>query len=235
MVRPLFGRKLFERFKLDSLFVSRAYEFLYRGLRRTNVWYNFRSDAGRDARSVFNVKHNGRRVTPEDRIWAHNFLLKKLNLTESKLGRLGYDAIVVRVRNWVNSVVRYRVDKKVFGLHEFWACPINMLLWLEEDGFIYDDCDGFACLMCECCILLGVPQERCLVRAGFVFDKKGKEFGHATFYYAHSLWNNWFAVEGSFYKRELNRRFGLVPVCNLSVYSGGDWFFVNRFRSYVRR
>lgn len=127
----------------------------------------------------------------------------------------------------VNKRIRYKTDTKVYGRLEYWASPI------EVHKKRYDDCDGYAVLLCYLLRLFGAQPWEVFVRAGDVKNYEGEIIGHAHVLVYNIEDNNYYPLEGSFYPNENIEKFGIVPIQDNNLYNEQDtWFITNDLISY---
>lgn len=103
--------------------------------------------------------------------------------------------------------------------------------FIFKNGLISHQCEDYAILSCHVCGLLGIPQFRRFVRAGYVTDDSGNELGHATFIYLSTKTNEFYALEGSFYPARSFSKYDEIPLKNRKEY-GNTWFIFNEETAY---
>ena len=141
--------------------------------------YNARSEGYEDIRNVFIYKNDGTKISKEEKDEMKEYFTNKL-ITLDLLDK-EIDDQVIGISKWLNKKFQYRTDISNYGRNEYWSSPWDMYEQLINNGYILDDCDGYAVLMVYVWGLIGVPVGRRFVRAGDVYDKSGNYAGgHAT-------------------------------------------------------
>ena len=139
-------------------------------------------------------------------------------------GYLDYDKTAIKVAQKVTFRLKYQEDSATYKSDEYWARPIDIHRKTK------DDCDGYACLTCYVCGLLGIPSFRRFVRLGYVNDGSGA-IGHATFVYLSTRTNEFYPLEGSYYSALSWMNFDKIPLRNNPFYKE-TWYLTNEKDSY---
>jgi hypothetical protein len=140
-------------------------------------------------------------------------------------GHINLDKTAIAVADKVTRRLKYKSDQEVYNKDEYWARPIDI------HNKQADDCDGFACLSCYVCGLLGIPSFRRFVRVGMAKTKEGTTFGHATFIYLSTKTNEFYPLEGSLYPADTYIQFDITPLKKNDLY-WDTWWITNESDSY---
>lgn len=105
------------------------------------------------------------------------------------------DISIMKICEYVNKLITYKNDIITYKQYEFWADPYT--IWKKE----FDDCDGFAVLICKLGWLSGIPKNRLKVCTGYAWN--GIKFeNHAYVLYLREQDNEWYTMEGSLYPKD---------------------------------
>jgi predicted transglutaminase-like cysteine proteinase len=180
----LFSDKFLEAY--GSMIKENIAEIL--GLKKaTIVFYPFITNKGfKDVRTVFSDK-------PED--------LAKLKEYYKKFYDAGktWEEKIANVARMVNIRINYINDEYNWGASEYWASPYNTHFYKK------DDCDGFACLMCQALRLCGLSEYEVFVAVGDTYHVTSKNVRTSDGeYHAYCVVLNpknflYYPVEGSWY------------------------------------
>jgi len=144
--------------------------------------------------------------------------------TDSKMSNMKIAKVLAQA---VNARITYKTDMKNYGLMERWVTPI------EVHNKKYDDCDGYAVLICHLCRLFGLQEWEVFVRAGDAIVDNGEAFGHANVIVLDRQTLRFYFLEGSFYPDRAFRNFGRRSVIDNGQY-GDTWWITNDKGSYGR-
>ncbi len=86
------------------------------------------------------------------------------------------DETVVNVVIWINKNMTWVRDDYRWKANEYWATANEIV----STNYLQDDCDGFATMAYNLCVLKGVSQDRLFICAGDVLDPRSNSYvGHA--------------------------------------------------------
>lgn len=193
-------RALAERLGVDvDAYFERRY-LHHRRLRSVRLNYDTgRREWKEDPRKIFEYYNDLKTKPSQETIDEATYFF--LNLVKDEVGESELHTESLRVKAiaaWIDHVAVYRRDSIRWGRPEYWSSPFDLWKQYLEKGYFQDDCDGYSALMLWACTLIGVPEERLFMWAGWVRDDLKRTFGHATLVYDNPLYGM-AHIEGSFY------------------------------------
>lgn len=178
------------------------------------ITYNARSTGEIDIRKVFNVTAEG-----------ENILKAELNKIDINIFNLEEKEKVIKIRDYVDSIMIYTADIIGYGQVEYWADAVTIL---QKKS---DDCDGYAVLIAKLCYLAGVRKSHLKVQAVTTADN----LGHANVIYLDDYDNEWYTIEGSYFAASARVNWiNYIPQRNNPSYKD-VWWVTDDEQSYATK